>query len=185
MDDKRRVKVSKFLSKYLRHEPEKLGLRLATGGWVPVAELLAACARTGFPVTADELDEVVASSDKQRFAFDATRAKIRANQGHSVDVDLQLAPTTPPDCLYHGTAERTVPFIRRDGLLKMSRHHVHLSMDAETATRVGQRHGRPVVLTVDAGAMHAAGFTFYCSDNGVWLVDAVPVEFLTFPESPG
>jgi putative RNA 2'-phosphotransferase len=179
MDSKRLIKISKYLSKHLRHAPEQLGLTLATGGWVAVDELLAACVAHQFPVTLAELVEVVAASDKQRFAFDETQTRIRANQGHSVDVDLQLEPQTPPDVLYHGTGEKSVPLIVQSGLVKMSRHHVHLSTELETARKVGARHGRPVIFAVDAIAMHQAGFTFYRSDNGVWLVDHVPACYLT------
>ncbi|HZT81414.1 MAG TPA: RNA 2'-phosphotransferase, partial [Gemmataceae bacterium] len=148
------------------------------GGWVPVADLLAACAAHDFPVSHEELNEVVASSDKQRFAFDESGTRIRANQGHSAAVDLQLQPVTPPNLLYHGTAESTVPLILRDGLRRMARHHVHLSADVPTARKVGARHGRPAVLVVDAAAMHRAGHAFFVSANGVWLVDAVPPEYL-------
>ncbi|HEY9618215.1 MAG TPA: RNA 2'-phosphotransferase [Microcoleaceae cyanobacterium] len=179
MEPTRSVKISKYLSKHLRHTPERLGLTLAPGGWVGVDELLSACAAHQFPVTRAELEAVVASSDKQRFALDETKMRIRANQGHSVDVDLQLEPQIPPEVLYHGTGESTVPLILRSGLLKMSRHHVHLSPDVETARKVGMRHGRPVILAIAASAMQQAGFTFYCSENGVWLVDAVPVQYLT------
>lgn len=178
MDKERLVKVSKYLSKHLRHEPEALGLELAPGGWVGVDELLAACARRGFRVSRLELEEVVAGSDKQRFAFDEAGARIRANQGHSVEVDLQLAPATPPAVLYHGTGERTVETILAGGLNRMSRHHVHLSADAETARRVGGRHGRPAVFEVDAARMAADGHEFYVSANGVWLVERVPAEYL-------
>ena len=179
MDDVRLVKVSKYLSKHLRHQPEQLGLTLDPGGWVGVTDLLAACAVHGVRLNRDELDEVVARNSKQRFSFDETGARIRANQGHSVEVDLQLMPLPPPDELYHGTGHRTVGIILRDGLHKMSRHHVHLSPDRATAQRVGARHGRPVVLRVDAGAMHRAGHLFLCSANGVWLVDHVPAQFLS------
>ena len=178
MDEARLVKISKYLSKHLRHQPERLGLTLAPGGWVPVDGLLAACARHQFPVSRAELDEVVANNNKQRFAFDPTGTLIRANQGHSVDVDLQLTPVPPPDVLYHGTGEPAVAAIRQGGLQKMSRHHVHLSADAETARAVGARHGRPVVFAVDAARMHQAGHPFYRSANGVWLVDQVPPEYL-------
>ena len=167
------VRISKFLSKHLRHDPAGLGLELEPGGWVEVDRLLEACARKGTRISRAQLDAVVAGSDKQRFAFDADRRKIRANQGHSVEVDLQLTPQTPPATLYHGTAEARVAVIVREGLQRMQRHHVHLSADIDTARRVGARHGRPVVLAVDATAMHAAGVVFYRSDNGVWLVDAV------------
>jgi putative RNA 2'-phosphotransferase len=119
---------------------------------------------------------VVATSDKQRFAFDESRARLRANQGHSVDVDLQLEPVTPPAVLYHGTGRQNVASILAGGLQKMNRHHVHLSPDTETAIRVGRRHGEPVVFVVDAAAMHGDGSTFYCSANGVWLVDHVPAQ---------
>lgn len=178
MNNSRLVKISKYLSKHLRHQPERLGLTLAPGGWVSVDELLAACAAHQFPITRVQLEEVVATNDKQRFSFDPTRTLIRANQGHSVEVDLQLQPQVPPDVLYHGTGEKAVELILQSGLLKMSRHHVHLSRDVETARKVGIRHGRPVVFAIAATAMYKAGFTFYCSENGVWLVDAVPPEYL-------
>lgn len=178
MDEQRLVKISKYLSKHLRHQPERLGLTLGPGGWVAVDDLLAACAQHQFPISHAELTEVVARNNKQRFAFDSTGTLIRANQGHSVPVDLQLEPVSPPDLLYHGTGHRTIEAIRREGLRKMQRHHVHLSSDSATARAVGARHGRPVVLTIDAAAMQQAGFVFYRSENGVWLVDHVPPEYL-------
>jgi putative RNA 2'-phosphotransferase len=178
MTDERIVKVSRYLSKHLRHQPERIGLTLETGGWVRVDDLLAACARNQMRVTREELAEVVEKNDKKRFSLDDAGERIRASQGHSVEVDLELVPVTPPDVLYHGTGHPAVETIRRDGLKKMNRHHVHLSGDTETATRVGARHGRPVVFTVDAKAMHAAGHTFYRSDNGVYLTDEVPSDFL-------
>lgn len=181
MDAAERVRISKFLSLHLRHDPGGLGLELEPGGWVAVEALLAACARKRRPISRAQLEEVVRTSDKQRFAFDAEGAKIRANQGHSVAVDLQLEPTPPPPILYHGTGEGAVAAILREGLRKMQRHHVHLSADAATARKVGARHGRPVVLAVDAAAMAAAGFVFYRADNGVWLVDHVPAEHLRQP----
>ncbi|MCF4967831.1 RNA 2'-phosphotransferase [Nostoc sp. CMAA1605] len=179
MDAARQTKISKFLSKHLRHTPELLGLTLAPGGWVSVDELLNACAARQFPVSRTELEQVVVNNDKQRFAFDETKTKIRANQGHSVKVELQLQPQIPPEILYHGTGEKSVPAILKSGLLKMSRHHVHLSTDVETARKVGMRHGRPVIFVVNAIAMYQAGFTFYCSENGVWLVDHVPPQYLS------
>jgi putative RNA 2'-phosphotransferase len=185
MDASQRTKISKYLSKHLRHAPEKLGLTLAPGGWVEVDELLAACAKDRFVITREQLDEVVTTNDKQRFSFDPSGRHIRANQGHSTDVDLQLDPATPPDVLYHGTAEPTVSLIMAEGLARMSRHHVHLSLDVPTALKVGTRHGRPVILAVDAAAMVRDGHTFYRSDNGVWLVDAVPARYLQqVPEPP-
>lgn len=179
MKESRLIKVSKYLSKHLRHTPHRLGLTLSPGGWVSVENLLSACAAHKFFITRNELEKVVANNDKQRFSFDATGTLIRANQGHSVAVDLQLESQIPPDLLYHGTGENSVNSILQTGLLKMSRHHVHLSSNVETARKVGMRHGRPVIFAVDAAAMHQTGFVFYCSENGVWLVDAVPTEYLT------
>lgn len=178
MDGKQVTRISKFLSKHLRHQPEAIGLTLQPGGWVAVDDLLAACAGAGVPLSRDLLDEVVASNDKQRFAFDDTGERIRANQGHSVEVDLQLSPSLPPDRLYHGTALADVATILAEGVQRMSRHHVHLSPDVATAIKVGQRHGKPVVLSIDAAAMHAAGIPFYRTANGVWLVDEVPPAYI-------
>jgi putative RNA 2'-phosphotransferase len=178
MDDARLVTISKYLSKHLRHKPERLGLTLAEGGWVPVDDLLTACAKHQFAVTRAELDEVVQRNDKQRFSFDPTGELIRANQGHSVEVDLQLEPVEPPEFLFHGTGDQSVEAILRDGLDKMRRHHVHLSVDRETARKVGRRHGHPAIFRVDAQQMHADGHVFYCSANGVWLVEHVPPHYL-------
>jgi putative RNA 2'-phosphotransferase len=146
---------------------------------VDVADLLAALASHGLRLTRAELDEVVRMSEKQRFAFDATGTRIRANQGHSVPVDLQLVPLHPPPELYHGTSERFIAAILRVGLTPRGRHHVHLSADVETARRVGARRSSPVVLRVDAAAMAAEGAPFYRSANGVWLVDTVPARHLS------
>ncbi|MEU0830573.1 RNA 2'-phosphotransferase [Streptomyces sp. NPDC056231] len=179
MDERRTVKVSKYLAKHLRHQPERIGIRLDPNGWVTIDELLRAAARHGFPITRAELDHVVAANDKQRYAIEGDR--IRASQGHTVPVDLGLSPSEPPAYLYHGTVGRALDAIRTEGLRPMNRLHVHLSADRETATRVGARRGRPVVLSVDAGAMHRAGHLFYVSANGVWLTDSVPPEFLRFP----
>ena len=178
MNNSRLVKISKYLSKHLRHQPERIGIQLAPGGWVSVDELLGACKKHAFPINRLELNEVVVNNDKKRFSFDSTGSLIRANQGHSVDVDLQLEPTIPPDVLYHGTGHGAVEAILQEGLRKMSRHHVHLSSDMATARKVGARHGRPEVFIVDAAAMHKAGNTFYCSENGVWLVEYVSPQYL-------
>lgn len=178
IDDERLVRTSKFLSRHLRHDPQRLGLELGPGGWVSVEDLLAGCATRGMPLTRAELEEVVIRNSKQRFAFDETGARIRANQGHSVEVDLQLEPVAPPAVLYHGTGHNTVEVVLREGLKKMSRHHVHLSRDVETARMVGARHGRPVVLQVDAAAMAQDGHLFYLSENGVWLTEQVPPGYL-------
>src|SRR5207237_2812420 len=172
------AQIREYRSRRSRHAPEDVGLTREPDGWVPIDAVLAGAAAAGFRFTREELDEVVRTSDKQRFAIDETGTRIRANQGHSVEVDLQLEPSEPPAELFHGTAERNIAAILRDGLRKMARHHVHLSPDTETATRVGQRHGKPVVLVVDAAGMRAAGHTFYRSANGVWLVDEVPARDL-------
>ena len=179
LNDEHLIWISKTLSYYLRHRPDELGLSLGPGGWVAVDELLAALARKGKAISRAELEEVVARNTKRRFAFDAAGERIRASQGHSVDVDLELEPVEPPAVLYHGTGQRTAAAIVREGLRKMRRHHVHLSAEPETARAVGARHGRPVVFIVDAAAMHAAGHQFYRSANGVWLVDEVPAAFLS------
>jgi putative RNA 2'-phosphotransferase len=179
MSNSRTVRVSKKLSLHLRHAPDHIGITLGPGGWVLVDDLLSALAEHGFPVTRSELDEVVASSDKQRFAFDETGSRIRANQGHSVAVELDLPVASPPAVLYHGTVDRFLPEIERDGLKPMKRHHVHLSPTVDTATTVGARRGKPVILRVDAAAMAAAGFEFRVSANGVWLADSVPPDYLT------
>ncbi|MFJ9341324.1 RNA 2'-phosphotransferase [Streptomyces sp. NPDC101733] len=179
MEERRTVKVSKYVSKHLRHQPERIGLVLDPNGWVEIDDLLNAAAAHGFAFSRAELDHVVTTNDKRRFAVDGTR--IRANQGHTVTVDLGLPEAEPPAYLYHGTVAAALDAIRAEGLRPMARHHVHLSPDRETATRVGARRGRPVVLAVDAGAMRAAGHAFRISANGVWLADRVPPEFLRLP----
>ncbi|MBE9093111.1 RNA 2'-phosphotransferase [Tychonema sp. LEGE 07203] len=178
MNNSRLLKISKYLSRHLRHSPSCIGLQLSPGGWVPVSELLAACQTNNFPVQLAELKKVVAENDKQRFSFDETGTLIRANQGHSVEVDLQLEPAVPPDILYHGTSSTAVESILSQGISKMSRPHVHLSVNIQTARQVGTRHGIPAVFTVDAAAMQREGHTFYCSENKVWLVDFVPPNYL-------
>ncbi len=178
MNDRRRVTLSKFISKHLRHAPEAIGLTLGDAGWVPIAELLAAAARVGFPIDADELHEVVRRCDKQRFALDPTSQLIRANQGHSVEVDLQLEAVVPPEVLYHGTASHVREPILASGLLKMARQHVHLSAELPTAVAVGKRHGRPIVFAVDTMSMVGDGFAFFLAANGVWLTDHVPPRYL-------
>ncbi len=173
---KRHVKTSKFLSLVLRHRPEAIGIELDDAGWVDIDELLEACKAAGRNISREELEEVVATNDKQRFAI--CDGRIRANQGHSLDVDLRLSSVVPPELLYHGTARRFVESIRREGLRRRTRHHVHLSPDIETAEKVGRRHGKPVVLIIDSAAMHQAGHGFYVSENGVWLTESVPPEFI-------
>jgi putative RNA 2'-phosphotransferase len=177
--DSRETRISRHLALHLRHRPDLLGLTLDEGGWVEIDALLAASCAHGFPVTREELDRVVRNSDKQRYAIEGTR--IRANQGHSVAVDLDLPVADPPPRLFHGTVAGTLEAIRAEGLRPMRRHAVHLSGDRRTADRVGARRGVPVVLEVDAAAMRRAGHVFRVSANGVWLTEHVPVPFLTFP----
>jgi putative RNA 2'-phosphotransferase len=178
----RHRKVSKFLSLVLRHQPERIGLVLDGQGWADIDAVVAQAGTHGMALTREEILHVVALSDKQRFALDDTGRRIRANQGHSIDIDLGLEPREPPPVLFHGTAEANLAAIRAEGMKAGRRQYVHLSSDAATATAVGQRHGRPIVLRVAAGRMWSAGFELYLSANGVWLTDAVPPEFIDFPE---
>lgn len=172
------MSISKFLSLVLRHRPQSIGLVLDDAGWAGIEDLLAKAAAAGRPLSRDTLAEVVRSSDKQRFAISADGLRIRANQGHSIDVALGLATATPPDVLFHGTASRFLAAILATGLDKRQRHHVHLSHDLATARAVGQRYGTPVVLQVDAARMCADGHVFHRSANGVWLVAHVPAAHL-------
>ncbi len=179
MDEKNMVKTSKRLSRHLRHAPGEIGLTLDSAGWVEVSGLLAALGSHGRTLTRSELDEVVARNNKRRFEFDATGTRIRASQGHSVDVDLEYRASTPPDLLYHGTVAAALAGIWSEGLKPMRRHDVHLSADLDTALKVGARRGKPVVLTVDAAAMNRDGHVFRVSANGVWLAAAVPPGYLS------
>lgn len=172
------TKESKFLALVLRHNPGEIGITLDAAGWVPVDTLLAALRRHGRELTRAQLDRVVAENDKKRYEYDESGTRIRASQGHSVPVELGYTPAEPPATLYHGTATGTVEAIFREGLKPGRRHHVHLSTDIETATRVGARHGRPAVLTVDAARMRADGHLFYRSTNGVWLTEHVAPAYL-------
>jgi putative RNA 2'-phosphotransferase len=181
MTDKEVIRTSKFLSLILRHEPERVGLELDSAGWVSVTELLEAVNRHGVSLNLKQLQHIVATSDKKRFAFNQDGTRIRASQGHSLTVDLQYAPQVPPELLYHGTATRFLDSIREKGLLKMERHHVHLSAETVLTAQVGARHGKPALLKIRAGEMHRGGHVFYRSANGVWLVDQVPTQFIEFP----
>jgi putative RNA 2'-phosphotransferase len=175
------VRQSKFLSLVLRHDPARIGLRLDEAGWADVDELLARAGEAGMPLTWASLREVVEQNDKQRFAFSPDGRRIRANQGHSLPVDLQLAPVSPPERLFHGTATRFLAAIREQGLTAQRRQHVHLSADPATAVAVGRRHGAPVVLTIEAGRMAVDGYRFVRSANWVWLTDVVPAPYIVFP----
>jgi putative RNA 2'-phosphotransferase len=179
--DKRHTTISRFLSYVLRHRPDEIGLVLDSAGWAEIDALLAASGAHGTAVSRDELDYVVAHNDKKRFAVSEDGRRIRASQGHSTRVELGYEPRTPPEVLYHGTATRYLEGIRKRGLVKGARHHVHLSSDEATARSVGRRHGRVVVLGVRAAEMARAGFAFYLSANGVWLTEAVPYEYVDEP----
>lgn len=169
---------SKFLSLVLRHRPEAAGLVLDAQGWVSVADLLRGLHKAGKPLTMAALEQVVAENNKKRFEFSEDKTRIRASQGHTIDVDLGYEPMDPPEYLFHGTASQFLDSIFKTGLDKRERHHVHLSADLDTATNVGSRHGKVVVLRVRAQAMVQAGHAFYRSTNGVWLTESVPVEYL-------
>ncbi|MEH0153186.1 RNA 2'-phosphotransferase [Limibacter armeniacum] len=176
--EKELKKISKFLSLVLRHKPEVIGVELDNNGWTSVELLIQKMNASGHPIDLEILNEVVQTNNKKRFAFNESQALIRANQGHSVQVELGYTPQQPPEKLYHGTAQTNVDSIIKSGIERRDRHHVHLSPDTETATNVGQRHGKPVVLTVLSGQMYQERFAFYLSENGVWLTDHVPAQYL-------
>jgi putative RNA 2'-phosphotransferase len=170
--------ISKFMSLVLRHKPEEIGLQLDEEGWANVIELVDKMNLKGMNVDIEIIRIVVETNDKKRFAFNDSKTMIRASQGHSIEVELNLRETVPPDILYHGTTGKYVDAIRKEGLKKQSRQHVHLSETTATATAVGSRHGKPVILIINANEMYKAGYKFYLSENKVWLTDAVPAEFI-------
>jgi putative RNA 2'-phosphotransferase len=178
MDGKSLKQVSKNLSYVLRHRPDSVGLVLDDGGWVQVDGLLAAFARADKPISREILTKVVAENDKQRFEFSEDRSRIRARQGHSAPVELGYEPATPPDVLYHGTATKNLDSIFQHGLLKGRRHHVHMSTNKETMLQVGMRHGKPVLLAIDAKRMFEDGREFFVTGNHVWLTEHVPPQYL-------
>jgi putative RNA 2'-phosphotransferase len=178
LDERARTRLSKFLSLVLRHRPGVVGAELDRAGWIAVDDLLAACRAHGREITREALEEVVETNAKRRFAFSDDGLRIRASQGHSVEVELGYEARVPPEHLFHGTVSSSLRSIRARGLERMKRHHVHLSSDLETARAVGGRRGRPVVLKVLAGEMHRAGHLFFLSANGVWLTERVPPEYL-------
>lgn len=179
LTEKESIKLSKFLSLVLRHQPELIGIVLDEQGWVAVRELKKKAAAHGNTFSLEELEFVVETNSKKRFSLSDDKRKIRASQGHSIAIDLGYEPQTPPGILYHGTATQFVEAILKSGLDKRKRTHVHLSPDKDTAIKVGQRHGKAVILEVAAGQMHAVRHLFFLSENGVWLTDAVPAKFLT------
>jgi len=178
MNEKHNKKISKFLSLVLRHQPEVINLNLDEKGWAGVEELKEKSAENNIYFTLDELDEIVETNDKKRFIFNEDKSKIRANQGHSIAVDLALKPQQPPEFLYHGTAENNINSILEKGIEKRNRQHVHLSSNKDTAEKVGMRHGKPVILTIMTGNMHKDGIVFYLSENNVWLTDFVDPEYI-------
>ena len=174
--------TSKFLSLVLRHKPATIGIVLDENGWVDVSELIEKinAKNSKENLSFEFLQRVVTENDKQRFIFNADKTRIRANQGHTVNIELGLEPTPPPTVLYHGTAIANIESIKKTGINKGKRQHVHLSANTETATKVGARHGKPVILTINTEKMHQDGITFFCSENGVWLTDFVAVEYIVF-----
>jgi len=182
LNEKETIKVSKFLSLVLRHKPDTIGLHIDENGWANVEELIAKMNAHRFKITKDILNAVVATNNKQRFAFNEDKTSIRANQGHSIAVDVALKETTPPQHLYHGTGEQAVASILKTGLQKRERQHVHLSGDIPTAIAVGKRHGKPRIFIIAAQQMQDDGFKFFLSQNGVWLTDSVPVQYLKLLE---
>ena len=178
MTEQHKKQISKFLSLILRHQPEKIGLKLDENGWALISEILS---KSKLKFTLKELEEVLVTNDKQRFSINDDKTKIRANQGHSLQhLDLELKPQIPPLLLYHGTVSKFMNSIKKIGLQKMSRQHVHLSLDRETAINVGSRRGSATILSVRSKEMSNAGHLFFLSENGVWLTDVVPVEFIDF-----
>ncbi|WP_456313449.1 RNA 2'-phosphotransferase [Pseudomonas shirazensis] len=182
MNEKTAKSVSKFLSLVLRHSPVTIELKLDENGWADVEELIEKCNKKGSQnqMTAELLDYVVENNDKKRFAFNEDKTKIRASQGHSISVELDLNETEPSEYLYHGTVAKFLENIKKEGLQKMSRQHVHLSKDRETAIKVGSRRGVAQILTVRSGEMFNDGFKFYLSENNVWLTDEVPPKYIEF-----
>jgi len=172
--------ISKFLSLVLRHKPEAIGLTMDKNGWVNVDELIEKMNQSGKKVNLENIIEVVETNQKQRFNLDLPNNRIRANQGHSINVDVELSEKIPPKFLYHGTATKNKALISKEGLKKMNRQHVHLSVDHETAFKVGSRHGKPIILKVDCKRMANDGIKFYLSENNVWLTDGVGVEYIEF-----
>jgi putative RNA 2'-phosphotransferase len=180
MNEQQKKKISKFISLVLRHKPEVINLNLDENGWTDVDELITKSKRDphqGF--TFEELEEIVETNDKKRFIFNEDKTRIRANQGHSIDIDLALKPQQPPEFLYHGTAQSNIDSILEKGIEKRNRQHVHLSQDKETATKVGMRHGKPVILTIKTMEMFEEGIEFYLSENNVWLTDFVDAKYIS------
>lgn len=172
------VKVGKYLALILRHKPEIIGITLDSNGWARVDEVIAGISKT-MPINMEILEDIVKNDNKQRFSFNEDKTLIRANQGHSINVDVELQEKIPPDILYHGTGIKHVESINKQGLLPMTRLYVHLSKDIETAINVGKRHGKPYIYIINCKAMVSDGYKFYLSVNGVWLTKEVPIKYLS------
>ncbi len=172
------IKISKFLSLILRHKPESIGVSMSPHGWVKINELIQAAEKHRIYFNKKLIDQVIKEDNKQRFTYSTDGESIRANQGHSINIELELKPSKPPKILYHGTASRFMENIRKKGLLKMNRQHVHLSLLKKTAYDVGKRHGKPIILIIDANRMTKDGYDFYLSKNGVWLTEHVAPQYL-------
>jgi len=171
--------TSRFISLILRHKPEVIGITLDEHGWADVDDMIAGINQSGkYKIDRDTLDEIVRTDEKQRYSYNEDHTLIRANQGHSIPVDVELEKVEPPEFLYHGTGEKFTASIDKQGLIPKSRLYVHLSPDEETAVKVGRRHGKPVIYLVRAGNMKRDGYAFYRSVNGVWLTKEVPVKYL-------
>lgn len=179
MNEQQKKKTSKFLSYVLRHHPELINLNLNENGWADVDELITKSTNDSQGFTFEELNEIVETNNKKRFIFNEDKTRIRANQGHSIEIDLALKSQQPPDFLYHGTAQSNIESILENGIEKRSRQHVHLSQNKETANSVGIRHGKPIILTISTGKMFEDGLEFYLSDNNVWLTDFVDAKYIS------
>jgi len=179
MNKETHTKISKSLSYWLRHRPEAIGIIIGKDGWVDVSDLIDK-AQSKLEFNLDDLKEVVKNCDKQRFKLSEDFSKIRANQGHSADVKIDFKEVVAPPVLYHGTVSQFIDSIKKKGLIPGKRHHVHLSKDIETATKVGERRGKPIILEIDAKAMQDDWIKFYISDNGVYLTDFVPKKYIKF-----
>ena len=175
-----KIRISKFLSFVLRHKPQTIGLTLDRSGWAQVSDLLDAANRKGIALTAELLRQVVAEDEKTRYCLSENGRRIRANYGHTIDIDLGLEPQKPPQFLYHGTSTRSLQSIKTHGITSRKRRFVHLSVDVPTAIKVARRHGKPAILTIKADRMNEQGFTFYQSESGIWLTERIPVAYIAF-----
>jgi putative RNA 2'-phosphotransferase len=172
------IKLGRFISLILRHHPEAIGIKLDEHGWADVDELIIGINKSRNKIDMETLERIVRENKKKRYSFNENHTKIRANQGHSVKVDVELKEAVPTDILYHGTAARFLNSIKENGIIKQTRQQVHLSADKETAVSVGKRHGKPIVLSIDTIKMREDGYKFYISENGVWLCNDIPWKYI-------